>query len=347
VSRPQSQDLSPRFDIYEFIRPIKTRVETEERVSFRFSSLTAKEWFGLLRPFLFFVCVGFVGRGFYPKCWWWSDAVFGLFDAVMIAGFVGIGLELYGTKFLIEKIADDLTEKLVGRGLPAKLQSHIREITKTSLVRERFVKTYSISEPQNHRVTLDIEVIFEVKNFSDDAQFYSPAILEETVFEPEFVYLEYGIDGEETHVFDAGRLTELRKIAEMVAKVEGPKKVKLPPVRDNPQKFCRVMWRYRITMPEQYSDETFFPIATMGAAIVLRGIHPSLEFVCSGEGLRHAENSQRWEFDRSFIKDQQMRVRWRIRDSQEPPLGESGNEVAPSEADNLPSEEAPGKGDIQ
>ena len=132
-------------------------------MSFRFSSLTAKEWFGLLRPFLVFVCFGFVGRAFYPKCWWWSDAVFGLFDAVMIAGFVGIGLELYGTKFLIEKIADDLTEKLVGRGLPAKLQSHIREITKTSLVRERFVKIYSIPEPKNHRVTLDMDVTFGSK----------------------------------------------------------------------------------------------------------------------------------------------------------------------------------------
>jgi len=74
--------------------------------------------------------------------------------------------------------------------LPAKLQAHIREITKTSIVREQFQKTYSFQQPHDGRITLDMEISFEVKNFSDTTLAYAPELQEESVFTPGFVSLE-------------------------------------------------------------------------------------------------------------------------------------------------------------
>ena len=172
-------------------------------MSFHFSDVTVKQWLRLFGPFLVLILIGFLGRSLYPNYWWRSDLVFGLFDALAIAGLVGVGLELYSTKFLIERVADDLTEKLVGRGLPNKLQSHIRDITETDIVREEFVKTYSFGEPHEGRVVLDIEMAFSARNFSDSGVMYAPELQEESVYSPEFVYLEYGIVGRLPHVFNA------------------------------------------------------------------------------------------------------------------------------------------------
>ena len=63
-------------------------------------------------------------------------------------------------------------------------------------------------------------------------------------------------------------------------------------------------------MPDEYTDVTSFAMATIGARIVLREIPTSLDFHCSGESLVHAEGSTTWYFDRPFVTDQHVRVRW-------------------------------------
>jgi hypothetical protein len=285
-----------------------------DNVSFRFLDLTAREWFRLLWPFPGYILAGFLGRLFYQQCWPWPDLAFGLFDALAIAGLIGIGLELYSTNFLIERVADDLTERLVGRGLPKKLQSHIREITRTTVVRDQFVKIYTFEEPQEGRVTLDMEISFRVRNFGDSPQNYSPTLEEEAVYDPQFNYLEYGLAGKEPHSFKDEKL--LARVDSQskpnVTRVEGPIKIRLKPVagEGSEDDTCKVRWRYKVTYPEEYSDLTSFSIATIGCSIILRDLPPTLEFQCTGESMKHAEGSLTWDFDRPFVTDQFVRVRW-------------------------------------
>src|SRR2546422_10556326 len=73
---------------------------------------------------------------------------------------------------------------------------------------------------------------------------------------------------------------------------------------------CKVTWRYKVTMRDEYSDVTSFSAATIGARIVLRDIPSGLDFHCSGESLKHVEGSRTWDFDRPFISDQHVRVWW-------------------------------------
>src|SRR2546422_6802052 len=52
---------------------------------------------------------------------------------------------------------------------------------------------------------------------------------------------------------------------------------------------CKVTWRYKVTMRDEYSDVTSFSAATIGARIVLRDIPSGLDFHCSGESLKRSE----------------------------------------------------------
>jgi len=100
----------------------------------RFRNLAAKEWFSLFAPFLLSFVLGILLRLRYRTTWPLYDLVYTLADALVVAGIIGSLLELFSAKLLIQKVADDLAGKLVGRGLPPELQSHIQEITKTALV---------------------------------------------------------------------------------------------------------------------------------------------------------------------------------------------------------------------
>lgn len=113
-------------------------------MSFRFRDLKVVQWIRLFGPLLGAFLFGFILRVAYPYCWFMPDAFYSLADALMVAGIVGSLLEMFSAKFMIERVADDLAEKLVGRGLPKELQAHIRRITNTDLVWGNYTKRYSL-----------------------------------------------------------------------------------------------------------------------------------------------------------------------------------------------------------
>jgi hypothetical protein len=107
---------------------ILSRVRTYEwgAMATRFRDLTVKEYWNLTWPFLSVLGVGLVSRSI--ALWYPQDVLQAFGDALMVAGALGIAFELYATRFLIERVAYDLSDKLVGRGLPSELQAHIRSI---------------------------------------------------------------------------------------------------------------------------------------------------------------------------------------------------------------------------
>lgn len=101
----------------------------------RFRDFSVKEYWNLAWPF---GCALLLGVLLKIVAVYWSllDLVSMFGDAFIIAGTIGLILELFATRFLIEKVADDLSGRLVGKGLPSKLQAHIAKIARSKLVRE-------------------------------------------------------------------------------------------------------------------------------------------------------------------------------------------------------------------
>jgi hypothetical protein len=280
-------------------------------LSVRIKKLKVEEGLKLFGPFVLLFVLGALIRRFYPCNWYTPDFFHVLADAFMVAGLIGASLELFSSKFLIEKVADDLASKLVGRGLPAELQSHIREITKTTFVRDHYLKEYRFSNPDEfHYMEVEMTVTFDVKNYSDTVCQYHPVIQEEIFFKPEFLYLEYGVAGEQPISFDAAKLAGLVKSDETtgVQMVEGPETIKLFPIREDDKAVCHVVLKYRLTLPEEYTDVTHFGGATIDATLRVQNIPQGFYFVSAHA--EHTPDSSSWYFKGPFVQGQHVNAWW-------------------------------------
>lgn len=136
---------------------------------------------------------------------------------------------------------------------------------------------------------------------------------EEASFDPEFLYLEYGIQGEKPCSLDAKRLAAGVQVNPdtKANTASGSETIKLKPIREDSTAVSAVTWKYAITMPEEFSDVTAFNAATIGVKLRLDRIPPALKFVSAGDGmLPHAEGSLTWEFRCPFIPGQHVRAWW-------------------------------------
>jgi hypothetical protein len=279
----------------------------------RFRDLSGVEYWNLAWPFILSCIVGVIFRILAPRVQLAygppEDVVAALADALLVAGIVGLLLELFASRLFIENIARDISEKLVGRGLPPELQSHIREIVNTSVVRDRYVKTYKLSPPDaSGHVQIDLNISFDVKNYSDSVQHYSPTFAEEIFYHPEFLSLQYGLPGQQPRIdFDEETNTVTK-----VKTIKGKHEVKLEPFRSNERALCEVKMRYRITMPEEYSDVTSFGGATVGATLLVENMPQGMDVVSIGEttSTSNPNGDKSWYFDRPFVTNQHIRVWW-------------------------------------
>ena len=281
----------------------------------RFYAMSFKDHVRLLLPFLAAGIVGGVARLKYPYWWPANELVYFLADAFIVAMVLGVAFDIFSAKLLVERVSDGLAQRLVGRGLPAEMQAPVRDIVSTDLVRDHYVKTYAFSTPEDGRVQVNVEVRYEVRNYSEVVHDYAPEMVIETFFQPEFRLLEYGIAGRKIHTFSDDSLVSKVEASEelgitRVSRSSLPPIV-LKPVRTGEKAACQVTWRYCVTVPDQYCDVTDLDEATLGATLQVETLPEELEFVSGGDAsLHHEPGSQSWYFEKAFIAGQYLRAWW-------------------------------------
>ena len=281
----------------------------------RFYALSLKDHVRLLLPFVIAGLLGAVARLKYPYWWPANELVYFVADAFIVAMLLGVAIDLFSAKLLVERVSDGLAQRLVGRGLPVDMQAPIRDIVSTDLVRDHYVKSYAFSAPEDGRVQVDIEVRYEVRNYSEAVRDYAPEMVAETFFQPEFRFLEYGIAGRKIYSFSDEGLSSKVEAEDALGVTRVPKcglpVLSLKPVKAGEKAACQVTWRYGITVPEQYCDVTELDEATLGATIQVEALPEELEFVSGGDAsLHHEAGSQSWYFEKAFIAGQCVRASW-------------------------------------
>jgi hypothetical protein len=269
----------------------------------------------LLLPFIVAGAVGVVARLKYPYWWPGNELVYFVADAFIVAMLLGVVIDLFSAKLLVERVSDGLAQRLVGRGLPIDMQGPVRDVVSTDLVRDHYVKSYSFSALDDGRVQVNVEVRFEARNYSEAVRDYAPAIAVETFFRPEFHFLEYGIAGRKIYTFSDDALSCKAETEDALGVTRIPRSalpvLSLRPVKAGEKAACQVTWRYRITVPEQYCDVTELDEATLGATLQIESLPEDLEFVAGGDAsLHHEAGSQSWYFERAFIAGQCVRASW-------------------------------------
>ena len=281
----------------------------------RFYALSMKDHARLLLPFIIVGVVGVVARLKYPYWWPGNELVFFVADAFIVAMLLGVVIDVFSAKLLVERVSDGLAQRLVGRGLPVDMQGPVRDVVSTDLVRDHYVKSYAFSAPEDGRVLVNVEVRFEVRNYSEAVRDYAPEMLAETFFQPEFRFLEYGIAGRKIYTFSDDGLSCKAETDDALGITRVPRSalptLSLKPVRAGEKAACQVTWRYSLTVPEQYCDVTALDEATLGATIQIEALPEELEFAAGGDAsLHHEAGSQSWYFEKAFIAGQCVRAWW-------------------------------------
>jgi hypothetical protein len=298
-------------------RAAPTAIPAKERapVRRRFYALSIRDHLRLILPFLLAGAVGVLARVKYPYWWPANELVYFLADALIVAMILGIAFDLFSAKLLVERVSDGLAQTLVGRGLPAEMQGVVRDVVSTDLVRDHYVKSYAFSTLENGHVQVNVEVRYEIRNYSEAVRDYAPELTAETFFQPEFHFLEYGIAGRKIYTFSVENLAAKVEIEETLGVTRVPRSalpaMSLKPVKAGEKAACQVTWRYALTVPEQYCDVTDLDEATLGATLHVESIPEELEFVSGCDpSLHHEAGSQSWYFERAFIAGQHLRAWW-------------------------------------
>jgi hypothetical protein len=276
----------------------------------RFRDLTAREYGTLFGPYLGVIGGGLILALIFYGAERWHELFVKILDAAIIAGLLGIGIELLSHNKLIQRVADGLLGKLAGAGLPATLQEQIRSLVKVGTVRVDYKKSYRFDNPSNGKITIAISVSHDVVNYGDDTEEYRPWMAEEGIYNPKFIYLEYKLPTGEGFCFNDDQLMARRTIRQDTHAIETKgDAIKIRPLKYDSNAKCSVRWQYKVTMPEEYSDITAFGGPTTNATVELERLPDGFEF-CSGGDAHHLENSKTWTFKQSFISGQHIRAWW-------------------------------------
>src|SRR5262249_39999304 len=142
--------------------------------------------------FVLSALIGWLIRAFYPSQWFAQEPIRALGEGFLVAGVIGFFIEMWSASVIIEHVAEELTSRLVGAGLPKTAQELIRDIVDTKLVYRDYRKTYKIVTHPEKRDYVRVEIVlsYAVVNNGTAVLQYAPRFMEEGIYNPSVAALE-------------------------------------------------------------------------------------------------------------------------------------------------------------
>jgi hypothetical protein len=253
----------------------------------------------------------------YPENCRFGEFVRALRDALMIAGLIGIGIELWSVSVLVDHATDRVSERLVGYGLPRAAQELIHNLVhKTKRVYRDYRVIYRI-EPHStdaDRVIVRSTLSYKVVNNGMGAEPYTPLLAEERMYDPKVLSLEYGSRryGEqdlERSVSETGVVTF--SVGEKVRIIPSNASASIETL--NADQYCFVRWEFDVEMRNYYSAVIAFLGVTINPVVEIQGSE-GFDFSATMGDCVHALGGHTWEYKRAFIGGQHIRVWWKPRE---------------------------------
>lgn len=272
------------------------------------------------RTLLPFILAFFFGLGlvWYPESWPFGQnrLLPALRDALMVAGIIGLAIETWSASVLVDHAAGELSERLVGYGLPRTAQELVSSVVRTKLLLRDYRAVYRIDpHPINaNSVVVTTTLSYKVVNNGASSEAYAPMLAEERIYSPSVTLLEWGdkvftsadqLDRDES----GGAITWKPKRSIHIA----PSSPMMPPESLEPAQLCYVRWVYSVEMPKLYSSVLVFAGLTVNPMIEFAGADDFDFEATTGDECNHPNGSGTWQYRRAFIPGQHVRVWWRPR----------------------------------
>jgi hypothetical protein len=276
--------------------------------------LSGSEIVRLFLPFVVLLIVGFLGLTQYPAHWRFTSTVHSLSDAALIAGLIGICIECWAASVLIRHTAEELSERLVGYGLPEAAQGLIQQIIKANIVYRDYKKSYrlSVNLADPTRMIVRISVTYKAVNNGMAPCVFALPFAEEGIYKPVIESLQYGsltLQAKELK-FDPlpnGVLSLSLRKAQYCTIL--PSKARAAVESLAKEEVCAVRLSYVLDMPLEYSDVTAFANITINPTIEALDVPPGMEIDLGDR--RVSSEGGLSQIDKAFIPGQHIRVWWR------------------------------------
>lgn len=272
--------------------------------------------FKFKRTVLPFICMFVLGLllARYPANWRAGEFCRALSDALMIAGLIGSVVELWSASVLVDHATDQLSERLVGYGLPPAAQALIHDLVhKTKRVYRDYRAIYRIEAhpAKADYVIVRITLLYKAVNNGTGAEAYSPSLAEEQIYNPSAVSLECS-GRRYAHGELQSTISENRVVTFSIDKnVRITPSSALAPIETlKSDQFCSVRWEYTVEMPKYYSAVLAFVGVTVNPVVEVQESE-GFDVFATLDDCVHAPGGHSWAYNRAFIGGQHVRVWWK------------------------------------
>jgi hypothetical protein len=147
-----------------------------------FSTANWRVWGNLVRPFVAIALYGGGLRWLSIRDDWEFFKAVG--DAFLVAGIVGVCVELFAAARIIEHASDEVSKKMAGYGLPKAAQTVIYDVVhKTKLVYREYRRVYRITRSEKPgTVVVESTISYRVVNNGKGNVLYRPQLAEEGTY---------------------------------------------------------------------------------------------------------------------------------------------------------------------
>jgi hypothetical protein len=270
-----------------------------------------KDVLKLVMPFLAFLLIGFVIKKSLTGEFWNKTA-----DALIIAGLIGAAIELWSASVLIEHVSRELSERLVGYGLPKTAQAVIAKLVRDSdVVLRNYSAKFNVAHhpSKDHYLLVRLTLSWKALNNSIRSVDYRTGLSDELIYNPQLELLQRGDDTFRSADFPPAHPETTQRSWKAPGIILKSSEASAGPDSLNPDQYCDVCWIYTLEMPERYSTVLSFGAIVIEPEIILdplpNDVH--MKFYANPDpACLHADNSPRWKYLRAFMPEQCIRVWW-------------------------------------
>src|SRR6266702_2402789 len=96
-------------EILEVLGPLQFSINKPNAMAVSLLGMSVRDYAKLVGGFLLSILTGIALKFWYPQRWLAHDTIYALGDGFVVAGVIGVLLELLAYKFLIERVAGDIS----------------------------------------------------------------------------------------------------------------------------------------------------------------------------------------------------------------------------------------------
>jgi hypothetical protein len=250
----------------------------------------------------------------HPWVHWWSppellaDIIHGLGEALIIAGALGLTVDGYLKRHLINDIARDVFVHIFGHTVPLEMRERIDQLVRVEKIYQDFRVRYRLMSLDDGRVRVEVSQEYSLENLSWQTLYHVPSVVLEKQDSPEL--LEFKSDPIEDSKARFCYSERLRVEVMDAIKESGALQARAKIVRLRPNVKHPISVHYALTLPGEWSDIICFALPTINVSISIEG---SEDFIFEVGPRRKdlVESRNYWRFPGAFVTGETLRVRWK------------------------------------